>query len=100
MTAGNDMSSGCARSLIDSAGFALSRASRPRRVRSDSAPKIRSSRSSLYFTMWLSVTPLAGGGQGGSVHFTAALPRSAGSEHLRRELRINLGELRGHDFAH
>ena len=58
ISAGSDIASGAANSLTDKAFFALNRASKPRRVRSDSAPKTRSSRSSIYLTIWFSIMPM------------------------------------------
>ena len=55
MTAGNDIANGRASSLTETSCCSLSRASKARRVGSASAPKVRSSASSKYFTMRLSL---------------------------------------------
>ena len=51
MTAGSDIENGRANSLTDRFSLSLSRASRARRVGSDSAAKVRSSWASEYLTM-------------------------------------------------
>jgi hypothetical protein len=51
MIAGNDTANGCANALTDKPGCSASRASKARRVGSESAAKVRSSGASSYLTM-------------------------------------------------
>ena len=94
ITAGSDISNGAARSLTDIESLPLSCARIPRRVRSDSAAKIWSSRSSEYLTIWFSNMP---SNRDRQVRNRDIVVTSSGgnAEHLGGKLRIDFSELQG-----